>query len=205
MPKALQPVDATDCARFIIEAAKELLAEVGYGAMSMRQLAARAGLLPGSLYHHVASKQDLLLCVLLNLLEARDSAWRQFPRRRGILGELQGFVRFVLAWQQSHPTDIKVLEHEHRHLDAPMQAWLAQRSNSLHTHLLGLLHKGREQGVFGDIDIDSAALAIMALLGTAEALRQRSEHWSAPSLEAHLLRMALRLLDLQPLVQTVKA
>ncbi len=197
MPKASALAQNTESAQFIIVAAKELLAEVGYGAMSMRQLASRAGILPGSLYHHVASKQDLLLLVLQDLLDERDSAWQQFPRKKGILGELQGFIRFVLAWQVTHPSDTKVLEHEHRHLDAHLKDWLAQRTNSLQSQLQNLLRRGQQKRTLGDIEAESASLAIMALLGTADALRCSSPSWTASRLEAHFLQMSLRVLDVQ--------
>lgn len=197
MPKASALAHNTESAQFIIVAAKELLAEVGYGAMSMRQLASRAGILPGSLYHHVASKQDLLLLVLQDLLEERDSAWRQLPRKKTFLGELQGLIRFVLAWQVAHPNDAKVLEHEHRHLDAQQKNWLAQRTNSLESRLHNLLRRGQQKSTLGNIDVESAALAIMALLGTADALRAGSPSWTACRLEAHFWQMCLRVLDVK--------
>jgi TetR/AcrR family transcriptional regulator, cholesterol catabolism regulator len=47
----------------ILEAAAQLFVERGYGGTSMRDIAARAGLLPGSVYHHYAAKEDLFLAV----------------------------------------------------------------------------------------------------------------------------------------------
>ncbi|MFJ4387607.1 TetR/AcrR family transcriptional regulator [Pseudomonas sp. NPDC089408] len=200
MPEAGTLAVNPDCARYILVAATELLGEVGYGAMSMRQLASRAGVLPGSLYHHVASKQDLLSCVLMDLLTSRDNAWRAFPRRRGVLGELQAFIRFCLAWQASHPLEAKVLEHEQRHLQAPVQDWLARRPGNLHVQLQKLLEKGQKQGVFGEFEAEPAALAIMALTKTADALRCNASGWSLSRLERYCLQMSWRLLDVNKAV-----
>lgn len=47
----------------IIQAAAILFAERGYLATSMRDIAERVGLLGGSLYHHVRSKEELFLAV----------------------------------------------------------------------------------------------------------------------------------------------
>lgn len=47
----------------IIQAAAVLFAERGYLATSMRDIAERVGLLGGSLYHHVRSKEDLFVAV----------------------------------------------------------------------------------------------------------------------------------------------
>ncbi|WEL57745.1 helix-turn-helix domain containing protein [Pseudomonas kermanshahensis] len=197
MPKANTLAATPECAQFIILAATELLAEVGYGAMSMRQLASRAGILPGSLYHHVASKQDLLSLVLMDLLQARDRAWRGLPRRRGVLSELQSFIRFVLAWQVSHPLHVKVLARERHYLQPHLQAWLCCRPDNLQLQLQALLQRGLRQGVFTGIEVESASLAIMALLGTADTLHERSPAWTLSHMEAHFLQMTRRLLGVK--------
>jgi AcrR family transcriptional regulator len=53
---------ATDSAatrRAILDSARRLFAERGYGAVTNRDLAAAAGITPGALYHYVKSKLDL--------------------------------------------------------------------------------------------------------------------------------------------------
>ena len=47
----------------ILDAAARFFAEKGYGYTSMRDIAGAAGMLPGSLYYHFASKEDLLVAV----------------------------------------------------------------------------------------------------------------------------------------------
>lgn len=47
----------------IIQAAAVLFAERGYLATSMRDIAERVGLLGGSLYHHIRSKEELFVAV----------------------------------------------------------------------------------------------------------------------------------------------
>jgi len=182
---------APRCARHILDAARDLLAEVGYGAMSMRQLASRAGLLPGSLYHHVASKEDLLLCVLLDLHQQRDAAWKARSRSTGRAGKLGAFIAFVLDWQVAHPAQALVLEHEYRHLPDNLQHWLEQRGHGLHGHLQRLL----ERNGVARSEAWSAAVAIMALLGSANTLRQDPATWPPMRLRAHFHQLAARLLE----------
>ena len=198
MPKVARLAATPQCADFILEAARQLLAKVGYGAMSMRQLAACAGLLPGSLYHHVAGKQEVLLFVLTDMLETRDAAWRRHSRRAGTLGELRSFIGFLLKRQASHPDEVKILAHEYRHLDLHLQRWLEQRTHSLQSHLHRLVQRGRLEGVFGDIDTASAPNAILALIGSAMGIHDSPEPWSPSRLETHYYQMASRLLDVRP-------
>lgn len=47
--------------RIILNVAAELFSEYGYDRTSIRDIARRVGLLPGSVYHHFPSKEDLYL------------------------------------------------------------------------------------------------------------------------------------------------
>lgn len=49
--------------RLILDAAAELFVERGYAGTSMRAIAARVGMLAGSVYHHYPAKQSLYLAV----------------------------------------------------------------------------------------------------------------------------------------------
>jgi AcrR family transcriptional regulator len=53
----------------LITAATRVFAEKGYSAASLRDIAHAAGIQRGSVYHHVASKEELLLQGLLPALE----------------------------------------------------------------------------------------------------------------------------------------
>jgi AcrR family transcriptional regulator len=67
----------------VIDAAAELVAEVGYGGLSMRALAERCGVATMTLYRHVRTKEDLL-----GALADR------------VLGELDLPARGTLTWQE---------------------------------------------------------------------------------------------------------
>lgn len=47
----------------ILDAAARFFSEKGFGYTSMRDIAGMAGMLPGSLYYHFASKEELLVAV----------------------------------------------------------------------------------------------------------------------------------------------
>lgn len=47
----------------LLQAAAELFAEQGFKATSMRDIAKAVGMLPGSIYYHFPSKDDLLLAI----------------------------------------------------------------------------------------------------------------------------------------------
>ncbi len=55
--------EAGDRREQIVLAAARLFVEHGYAGTSMRQIAERAGLLPGSVYHHFPAKEDLFVAI----------------------------------------------------------------------------------------------------------------------------------------------
>ncbi|MFD7530156.1 MULTISPECIES: TetR/AcrR family transcriptional regulator [unclassified Streptomyces] len=65
---AYRPTARTEATRLahreqLLDAARQLLAEGGYPAAGISALARRAGVATGSVYHHFASKQELLAAV----------------------------------------------------------------------------------------------------------------------------------------------
>ncbi|EGV29542.1 transcriptional regulator, TetR family [Thiorhodococcus drewsii AZ1] len=65
-PSPSQPQDGEsdepiDRRQIVLNAAAQLFSEKGYEGTSIRDIAARAGLLPGSVYHYYASKEELFI------------------------------------------------------------------------------------------------------------------------------------------------
>lgn len=58
-----QQAEPRERSEIIINAAAELFNSMGYDRTSIRDIASRVGLLPGSIYHHFPSKEDLYLAV----------------------------------------------------------------------------------------------------------------------------------------------
>ena len=62
-------ITAADTALNIRREAVRLFAQYGYAAVSMRKIASAVGVMPGALYHHFPTKQDLLMCLLSEHME----------------------------------------------------------------------------------------------------------------------------------------
>lgn len=153
---------AGSCPPHLLQAARQLMAEHGYAAMTMRQLAGRVGLLPGSLYHHVACKQDLLLTVLLDIVERRVEAWEKGSHTR----DLAGFVGFLLQRQCSHPDEEVLLRHEARFLEAAQRNWLDKALARLDQPLVRII-----EGSWLTPDGRKVCAAILAVIDAAGSLR----------------------------------
>lgn len=85
-PPSAAPLRADNRLPLILDAAARFFAQKGFGDASMRDIAGAAGMLPGSLYYHFASKEDLLVAVyaegverilaaVVPALESSDDPW----------------------------------------------------------------------------------------------------------------------------------
>jgi methylmalonyl-CoA mutase cobalamin-binding domain/chain len=94
MPATLAPPAADDTAcRWILDAAARFFAQKGFGDASMRDIAGAAGMLPGSLYYHFASKEDLLVAVYAEGVRRIKAAVAPALRRATIPGSARERVR----------------------------------------------------------------------------------------------------------------
>jgi AcrR family transcriptional regulator len=80
----------------ILRAAAGLFATEGYRSTSMREVAAAAGILAGSLYHHFPSKEAIAVELVEQYHADLDRAVRDFgPREAGPVAALRAFARVV--------------------------------------------------------------------------------------------------------------
>lgn len=181
---------ARACPSSLTQAATELMVEIGYTAMSMRKLALRVGILPGSLYHHVDCKQDLLLNVVLDIIERRKQAWENGAQPQS----LHAYVRFALARQVALPQEEMVLRHEARHLDDRHRLWLERAMGQLAEPLRQIIEEGCAIGLYRVSDPARTAVAILAIIESGNSLRVGNTAFDESWIEQHILRMCNALL-----------
>jgi AcrR family transcriptional regulator len=101
-----------DLRRTLLEASLELIREDGLDALSLREVARRAGVSPGAPYHHFESRERLLTALALDgfsLLGAAMQSARDAARdadaieRFSAIGE--AYVRFALT----HPAHFRLM------------------------------------------------------------------------------------------------
>lgn len=148
----------------ILEAAAQIFSKKGFHAASMQDIAEAVHLQKASLYHHVTSKQEILLELLnraLDLLIERVSKACDSPAppeeklRRAICTYLKALSEYdYLA---------AVLLLEHRSLEPELRVRHIPRRDRFESLWRDLIQQGVEAGIF---HCHSASLAARALLGT---------------------------------------
>lgn len=104
---------APDARDRLLETASNLFARYGYQAIGLRDLASHLGLRPGSLYHHIESKQGLLFELIESsltdlLYETRQS----LKASRATNDRLRCFVQAFMVFSQTHPDRLVLLTRE---------------------------------------------------------------------------------------------
>ncbi|HSL31324.1 MAG TPA: TetR/AcrR family transcriptional regulator [Anaerolineales bacterium] len=147
----------------ILEAAAQVFRQKGFHGASMEDIARAVNLQKPSLYHHVSSKQEILL-VLLNralelLLERISLICNQpIPADEKLQQMIQAYLQIL-----AENTDLSaVLLFEHRSLERKQHARHVPNRDKFEALWRGVLEEGVSSGLFS---CDNPALAARAVLG----------------------------------------
>lgn len=81
----------------IVQTVNRLLAEKGFDAMTVDEVAAEVGIAKASLYKHFASKEDLAVAAMVRVMRQAQAVIAALPAQDAPLCQLQAVVRWVLA------------------------------------------------------------------------------------------------------------
>jgi len=147
----------------ILEAAAQVFREKGFHGASMQDIAEAVNLQKASLYHHVSSKQEILLALLdraLELLLERISAIsiQKIPADK----KLQEMTRSYLHLLTQNTDLSAVLLFEHRSLERKQHARHVPNRDKFEALWRDVLTEGVAAKIF---KCDNPALSARAILG----------------------------------------
>lgn len=149
----------------IRKAGLQLIYAEGYEAMSLRRLAGKVGLQPGSLYNHIATKQDLLFDLIHNHMVALLA--RVDTELDGIddpLERLRAFIAFHLSYHIERKREVFIGSAELRSLKPANRRRIVALRRTYEDLLCDILEKGVARKAFKVGDIRVSAYAILAML-----------------------------------------
>ncbi|GAB4396097.1 MAG: TetR/AcrR family transcriptional regulator [Anaerolineales bacterium] len=147
----------------ILEAAAQIFSQRGFHAASMQDIAHAVNLQKASLYHHVASKQELLVELLDKALDLMiDELTHALAQPLPAGQKLQVAVTTYLNLLAEHSNLAAVLLLEYRSLDPEYRARHQPRRDRFERLWRNLIEEGVQNGEFCCTD---SAMAARALLG----------------------------------------
>lgn len=150
----------------IKQAGLKLIHKHGYEGMSLRLLATEVGLQQGSLYHHFATKQDLLVGLIRDHMEtlARETDAALPHETAGALERLRSFIRHHLTYHVERQVEVFLGNSELRSLEPENRQLIVGLRQAYERRLVAILEAGQAEGVLEVVDVQTAAFAILAML-----------------------------------------
>ena len=149
----------------IITVAARLFKEKGYRATTLEDIAAAVGMLKGSLYYYIRSKEELLYLVV------RDPIRQAYNKLEEIVTSeapvkvkiAQAIVNHMTVFHQHYP-HIAVYLHDYHHLMQQLEKTTIETPRHYHQLWATLLEQGVATGeVRSDLDIKVTGYAILGM------------------------------------------
>ncbi|HYO55932.1 TetR/AcrR family transcriptional regulator [Archangium sp.] len=168
----------------IREAARELFARKGFAETTTREIAERAGVGTGTLFLYARTKEELLMLVLAERVEAvQEERFRTLPRKAPLLEQLlhvfEGFFTFYAKEQEL----ARMFVRELLFLEPGPAGERMRLERAFGARLAELVAAARERGeVAADVDLEMAgfnlfSLYITTLLGWLSGALGPGETW----------------------------
>lgn len=167
---------ATDRAAEIRDAAVMLFAQHGYEATSVRAIAQEVGLLPGSLYAHITSKERLLLEIIEQgvdefLAAAAEAVAVEGPAPERLRRAVRGHMTIIAASRDR----TGIVFHQWRALTGADRERVLAKRRAYEQYFVDILQSGVSEGTFhAQLDSRFAVLVILGALNWAP-------EWFSPS------------------------
>jgi AcrR family transcriptional regulator len=149
----------------ILEAAAQIFSHKGYHATSMNDIACAVNLQKASLYHHVTSKQEILVSILdeaLDLVASKvgEVVSFQIPANEKLQLAMETYL-YILTEQRDLAA---VLLLEHRSLNTELHRRHIPRRDRFEQLWRDLLQMGIDEGIFEIQDVDMTARALLGVM-----------------------------------------
>ncbi len=142
--------------------AARLFAERGYHGTSIGDLAEALGVQKASLYHHFASKQELLYATMREGADAFHGALDAIPEALPVTERIRLAMRAHLAVVAAQLDVATVFVREWRYLEGERREEIVAERRRYEGRFRALFREGRELGELRT-DLDDAAAALLAL------------------------------------------
>jgi AcrR family transcriptional regulator len=189
-PKVSEPSSSPTPREAIVDVAVRLFGERGYNATTMRDIAKAVGILPGSLYAHIDSKETLLIEIVEKGIErflAIDrllAASEESPEAR-----MRIAIREHIKVVAENPERTLVVFHQWRFLSGPNRLRAIAMRRRYAKAFMKIVNEGIANG-----DFNSKLDARLAVFGILGALNWTPE-WYSPSGPASAEEIGQKMAD----------
>ncbi len=155
----------------ILHAARSLFAEKGFDGTSTAEIAERAGVAHGTVFHHFKTKENLLLVMGETLIDAYLDGLRALPLGEGSGWErLEHTLRYHFAFMGEHAQGLLVMIRESprvlgERFTGPHAEYIRRCMNAVNDLRRQLLEQGQADGSIVPCPVEQTVFLVDSLLG----------------------------------------
>jgi TetR/AcrR family transcriptional regulator, cholesterol catabolism regulator len=147
----------------ILDAAMEVFAEKGIMAATVRDIGDRAGILSGSLYHHFASKEEMIVEILVPVVRGQTEIFDRIVADTDDPDEIvRRLIAAAVAQTARNPYAARILQNDTLHIrELPGLEPVVREQREVMSRWISAVKDGMASGNFrADIDPHIAAMSI---------------------------------------------
>ncbi len=150
----------------IFKAAERIFHDKGYDATSIQDVADAVGILKGSLYYYIDSKEDLLFGVIEDLHRESLQRIKEWETLEGdALVKLRAFIHAHVATNARSVMAMGVFFRDFRSLSPERQALIVAERDFYDHFVRKLIRQGKREGVIAaDVDPKLTSMAILGMM-----------------------------------------
>jgi AcrR family transcriptional regulator len=135
----------------VVDTSARLFYEKGYSETSMQEIADALGMLKGSIYYYIETKEDLLFRLLMQVHDDVDALLERTIARDGLepLERLRRYVRCVVMYSTGNLPRMSVYYHELDHLSGERRETVFGRRRRHQDFVVGLIEAAQVDGTAG--------------------------------------------------------
>ncbi|WP_168109981.1 TetR/AcrR family transcriptional regulator [Ramlibacter lithotrophicus] len=175
-----------------------LLFKHGFEAMNLRQLAADAGLTPGSLYNYFDSKSQFLSMILCGIMEniladlEKSVAPVQEARER-----LRKFIEFHIEWHTARRVETFIGSKEMRSLSKHDYKKYTELRKRYENFVKSILEQGVAENKFVVADVSVTTFAVLDMLTGTHAWYKAGGRLTQGQISEIYVDLVFRMIDVE--------
>lgn len=148
----------------IKNAAINLFYKKGYFATSMSNIALATGIRKSSIYHHYATKEDILLDILRTTMnDLQDTLQKRLSEVSGAEEKIKAVIHCHIDFHIQRQKETIIADSELRGLTAKNYKEIIQVRNDYEKKLQNVLEESVAEGRFAEMDIKVISYAILSM------------------------------------------
>lgn len=172
---------------FIYEASVRLFSENGFTGTTMRDIAKEVGILPGSLYAHISSKDEILSSIVESGISKFLSIQEVIEKSaESVETKLRRAINIHVAVVAEDPEKMLIVFHQWRYLSGEKRDRAVRMRRDYASMYMNILKQGIDEGVFRKVDVKVEVFSILGALNWIPEWFQQSGDYSAEEIGAKI-------------------